>query len=67
MAILHTAYIVHCDGCHKTLAGADGAPRTFFTNVAAIAAARSDGWLVNQKGCKDFCPDCARNIQSENQ
>jgi len=65
MAILHTAYIVHCDGCHRTLAGADGAPRTFSTNVAAIAAARGAGWLVNQKGNRDYCPECAENVQQE--
>lgn len=65
MAIFHTAYIICCDQCHKALAKGDGAPQTFSTNVAAIAAARGAGWLVNQKGSRDYCPDCAENVQQE--
>ena len=64
MSIHHTAYIIVCNGCGKILQDTDGKNRHFSTNVATIQAARENGWLVNQKGDKDYCPDC-KNKQTQ--
>lgn len=65
MSLHHTAYIIVCDCCHRTLSNPDGTAREFSTNVSAIMAAREQGWLVNQKGNKDYCPECENKIEKQ--
>lgn len=65
MSLQHTAYIICCDGCGECLKGADGKPVTFPYNVSAIQAADAAGWLVNQPGMKDYCPECRKQKENE--
>lgn len=65
MSLHHTAYIMVCDGCGKAIETPEGSPKTFSTNVSAIIAARQEGWLVNQKGLKDYCPACRSKIENQ--
>lgn len=58
MSIIHTAYTAVCNACGKTLQDPDGNTRTFATNIAAIQAARTEGWAVNVQGNNDYCTDC---------
>jgi len=66
MSIIHTAYIAVCNSCGKILRDAGGNIRSFSYNVGAIQAAREEGWAVNLPGDKDYCPECRKKIENEN-